>query len=75
MVINLFKIHFEIIFKNQPITEIPTPFGFYIFPGPTPRTRIHVPDIKQVPVYTWDIKQCCRGLTPDLGIAGSPGTY
>lgn len=30
---------------------------------------------QQVPVYTWDIKQCCRGLTPDLGIAGSPGTY
>lgn len=30
---------------------------------------------QQVPVYTWDIKQCCRGLTPDLGIAESPGTY
>lgn len=47
MVINLSKIHFEIIFQNQPITEIPTPFGFYIFPGPTPRTRIHVPDINR----------------------------
>lgn len=48
MVINLFKIHFEIIFLESTNNgNSDSVWILYIFPGPTPRTRIHVPDINR----------------------------
>lgn len=72
--INLFKILLNIFLESTNNGNSDSVWVLYSF-------RIHSQNsytctrYQQVPVYTWDIKQCCRGLTPDLGIAGSPGTY
>lgn len=75
MVINLFKIHFEIIFLESTNNGNSDSVWILYFPRTHSQNSYTCTRYQQVPVYTWDIKQCCRGLTPDLGIAESPGTY